>query len=346
MVAAACTLKTGPRRLPRVARSEPAISPDDVYAAAQRVRSVVHRTPVLESSQLNERAGGRVLLKCENLQRTGSFKFRGASNAVASLTDTERAAGIIAYSSGNHAQAVALAARLHGVDATIVMPLDAPANKLAATRGYGATVITYDRYTESREEIGASIAEREGRSLIKPYDHPPVMAGQGTTALELLEDHDDVDQLVVCLGGGGLLSGCATIAKHLVPGIEVFGVEPEAGDDHRRSRAAGERVTIDVPQTIADGQQTTAPGELTWPITDRLVTDFLAVTDDEIVETMRFLFETVKLVAEPSGATALAAVLHGHVDAGDRVTGVTISGGNVDVDRFADLMGGRRIGVD
>lgn len=322
-------------------QGEPAISADDVYAAAERLEGVVHRTPVFESSRLNALIGGRVLLKCENLQRTGSFKFRGASNAVASLTEAERAAGIIAYSSGNHAQAVALAARLHGVDATIVMPLDAPANKLAATRSFGATVITYDRYTESREEIGAAIAEREGRSLIKPYDHPPVMAGQGTAALELLEDHPDVDQLVVCLGGGGLLSGCATIAKHLAPAIDVYGVEPEAGDDHRRSRLAGERVTIGVPQTIADGQQTTAPGELTWPITDRLVTDFLAVTDDEIVEAMCFLFETVKIVAEPSGATALAAVLHGHLDAGDRVTGVTISGGNVDVHRFAELVADR-----
>lgn len=316
----------------------PAITADDVRAAAARLAAVAHRTPVIESRRLNERAGGRVLLKCENLQRTGSFKFRGGFNAVASLDEEQRAAGVVAFSSGNHAQGVALGAQLHGVDATIVMPTDAPPNKLAATRGYGATVITYDRYTESREEIGAELSDREGRSLIKPYDHPPVMAGQGTVALELLEDHPDVDTLVVCLGGGGLLSGCATIASAMQPGIAIYGVEPEAGDDHRRSRQAGERVTIDVPVTIADGQQTTAPGELTWPITDPLVTEFTAVTDAEIVDTMRFLFETCKIVAEPSGASALAAVMAGRVPARDRVLGVTISGGNVDPARFAALM--------
>ena len=315
-----------------------AISADDVRAAAERLRGVAHRTPVIESRRLNARVGGRVLLKCENLQRTGSFKFRGGFNAVAALSDEQKAAGIVAFSSGNHAQGVALGAQLHGVDATIVMPTDAPPNKLAATRGYGATVITYDRYTESREDIGAELSEREGRSLIKPYDHPPVMAGQGTVALELLEDHPEVDTLVVCLGGGGLLSGCATIAADLRPDITIHGVEPEAGDDHRRSRAAGERITIDVPVTIADGQQTTSPGKLTWPITDRLVTDFLAVTDAEIVDTMRFLFETCKIVAEPSGASALAAVLAGHVPTDGRTIGVTISGGNVDLARFAALV--------
>lgn len=298
----------------------------------------MHRTPVLESRRLNERVGGRVLLKCENFQRTGSFKFRGGFNAVASLSDDEKQRGVVAFSSGNHAQGVALGAQLHGVDATIVMPTDAPPNKLAATRGYGAKVITYDRYTESREAIGAELSEREGRTLIKPYDYPAVMAGQGTAALELLEDHPDVDTLVVCLGGGGLLSGCATIASAMRPGIEIYGVEPEAGDDHRRSRAAGERITIDVPVTIADGQQTQAPGELTWPITDRLVTEFTAVTDSEIVDTMRFLFETCKIVAEPSGASALASLLAGHVSAKDRTVGVTISGGNVDLARFAALM--------
>ncbi len=298
----------------------------------------MHRTPAIESRRLNERVGGRVLLKCENFQRTGSFKFRGGFNAVASLSDDEKQRGVVAFSSGNHAQGVALGAQLHGVGATIVMPTDAPANKLAATRGYGAKVITYDRYTESREAIGAELSEREGRTLIKPYDYPAVMAGQGTAALELLEDHPDVDTLVVCLGGGGLLSGCATIASAMRPGIEIYGVEPEAGDDHRRSRAAGERITIDVPVTIADGQQTQAPGELTWPITDRLVTEFTAVTDSEIVDTMRFLFETCKIVAEPSGASALASLLAGHVSAKDRTVGVTISGGNVDLARFAALM--------
>lgn len=316
-----------------------AIDADDVRAAATRLDGVARRTPVVESDALNERVGGRVLLKCENLQRTGSFKFRGGYNAVASLDGHERRAGIVAFSSGNHAQGVALAARLLEVDATIVMPTDAPPNKLAATRGHGATVITYDRYRESREDIGAELSEREGRILIKPYDHPPVMAGQGTVALELLDEHPEVDQLIVCLGGGGLLSGCATIAAAMRPGIGLFGVEPLAGDDHRRSRDAGERVVIDVPATIADGQQTTSPGELTWPINDRHVTEFLAVTDDEITATMRILFDASKLVVEPSGATALAALVHGHVDGRDRVTAVTLSGGNVDFDRFVGLLG-------
>ena len=317
-----------------------AITADDVRAAAARLDDVAHRTPVITSRRLDERVGdgARVLLKCENLQRTGSFKFRGGYNAVASLTTEQRAAGVVAFSSGNHAQGVALGAKLLGVDAVIVMPTDAPPNKLAATRGYGATVITYDRYTESREAIGDELSEQQGRTLIKPYDHPPVMAGQGTTTLELLEDHPDVDTVVVCLGGGGLLLGSATIATSINPAIELFGVEPEAGDDHRRSRAAGERVTIDVPRTIADGQQTTAPGELTWPINNAHVADFAAVTDAEIVDTMRFLFDTTKLVAEPSGASALAAVLHGHVPTTDRTIGVTISGGNIDAGRFAELL--------
>lgn len=295
---------------------------------------------MLESRRLNERVAGRVLLKCENLQRTGSFKFRGGYNAVACLTTDERASGIVAFSSGNHAQGVALGALLHDVDATIVMPADAPPNKLAATRGYGATVITYDRYTESREAIGAELSEREGRTLIKPYDHPPVMAGQGTVALELLDEHPEMDSLVVCLGGGGLLSGCATIAKDLRPDIDLYGVEPEAGNDHQLSRSAGERVEIGVPVTIADGQQTTSPGELTWPITNELVTEFVGVTDEQIVDTMLTLFETCKIVAEPSGATALAAVLHGVVPAEGRTIGVTISGGNVDAERFAALIRG------
>lgn len=315
-----------------------AITPDDVYAAADRLAGVAHRTPVFESRRLNEQVGGRVLLKAENLQRTGSFKFRGGFNAVASLSEAERAAGVVAFSSGNHAQGVALGAQLHDVSAVIVMPTDAPPNKLAATRGYGAEVITYDRYSESREAIGAELSERDGRILIKPYDHPAVMAGQGTAALELLQDHPEIDNLVVCLGGGGFLSGSATIARHLKPEIALYGVEPEAGDDHRRSRLAGERVTIDVPVTIADGQQTTAPGELTWPITSEFVTDFLSVTDDEIVASMQLLFEQLKLVAEPSGASALAAVLAGQLPTADRVTAVTISGGNIAAGRLAELL--------
>jgi len=279
-----------------------------------------------------------VLLKAENLQRTGSFKFRGGYNAVATLTDEQKRAGVVAFSSGNHAQGVALGAQLLGVSAKIVMPADAPPNKLAATRGYGAEVITYDRYHESREDIGAGLSEREGRALIKPYDNPAVMAGQGTAMFEALRDVPEIDTIVVCLGGGGLLSGSATIAKNLQPGIEIFGVEPDAGDDHKKSRAAGERITIDVPVTIADGQQTTSPGELTWPINNRHVSEFLGVSDAEIVATMRLLFEQFKIVAEPSGASALAAVVHGQIPVEGRTVAVTISGGNTTAARFAELI--------
>ena len=314
-----------------------AIAPDDVVSASKLLDGVAHRTPLLESRRLNEQLGGRVLLKAENMQRTGSFKFRGGYNAVANLSDAEKEAGVVAFSSGNHAQGVALGARLHGVSAKIVMPTDAPANKVAATKGYGAEVITYDRYRESREVIGAELSSREGRALIKPYDDPFVMAGQGTTMHEALTDAPEIDTIVVCLGGGGLLSGSATIARHLDPEIAIYGVEPAAGDDHVKSRAAGQRVTIDVPVTIADGQQTTAPGELTWPINNELATDFLAVTDEEIVRTMRFLFDQFKVVAEPSGASALAAIIHGRVPVEGRVVAVTISGGNISTDRFAQL---------
>lgn len=279
-----------------------------------------------------------MLLKAENLQRTGSFKFRGGYNAVATLTDEQKRAGVVAFSSGNHAQGVALGAQLLGVSAKIVMPADAPPNKLAATRGYGAEVITYDRYHESREDIGAGLSEREGRALIKPYDNPAVMAGQGTAMFEALRDVPEIDTIVVCLGGGGLLSGSATIAKNLQPGIEIFGVEPDAGDDHKKSRAAGERITIDVPVTIADGQQTTSPGELTWPINNRHVSEFLGVSDAEIVATMRLLFEQFKIVAEPSGASALAAVVHGQIPVEGRTVAVTISGGNTTAARFAELI--------
>lgn len=315
-----------------------AIGPDDVLAAAAVLDGVAHRTPLLESRRLNERLGGRVLLKAENLQRTGSFKFRGGYNAVANLDADQRAAGVVAFSSGNHAQGVALGAKLHDVSATIVMPTDAPPNKLAATRGYGADVILYDRYKESREQIGADLSERQGRALIKPFDNPFVMAGQGTAIHEAMTDEPAIDTIVVCLGGGGLLSGSATIAKHHRPDVAIYGVEPEAGDDHRLSRRAGERVSIDVPVTIADGQQTTAPGELTWPITNTHVTDFLAVSDAEIVATMHLLFEQFKIVAEPSGASALAAVLYERVPVEGRTVAVTISGGNISAARFAELI--------
>lgn len=315
-----------------------AIEPSDVVAAAAVLDGVAHRTPLLESRRLNERVGGRVLLKAENFQRTGSFKFRGGYNAVANLSDDEKERGVVAFSSGNHAQGVALGAQLLGVSAKIVMPTDAPPNKMAATKGYGAEVVTYDRYAESRETIGAQISEREGRALIKPYDNPFVMAGQGTAIHEAMVDEPAIDTMVICLGGGGLLSGSATIGRHHRSDVAIYGVEPLAGDDHRRSRIAGERVTIDVPVTIADGQQTVAPGELTWPINNQFVTEFAAVTDDEIIAAMRVLFEYFKIAAEPSGASAFAAILHGHLPVQDRVVVVTISGGNVTADRFAELI--------
>jgi threonine dehydratase len=312
---------------------------EDVRAAAERLRGVAHRTPVLTSRTLDERAGATVLAKAECFQRGGAFKFRGAYNAIAALEPAVRARGVITYSSGNHAQAIALAARLHGIPATIVMPQDAPAAKAAATAGYGAELVRYDRYRQDREELGRALAGERGLTLIPPYDHPDVIAGQGTVALELIEDAGPLDALVVCVGGGGLVSGCATAAAAL-GSTRIIGVEPEAGDDVRQSLRTGQRVTIPVPRTIADGQQTTAPGVLTFPIIQRLVEDVVTVTDAEIVATMVLVFERMKVVLEPSGASALAAVLHGRVPgiAGTRV-GVTLSGGNVGAARFAELVG-------
>lgn len=319
-----------------------AIDLDDVRAAAARLDGVVRRTPVLTSRLLDERAGARVHLKAECFQRTGSFKFRGATNAIASLDPAQRARGVAAYSSGNHAQAVARAAALQGSRATILMPTDSPPAKLAATRGYGAEVVTYDRYTEDRTALGEALAADRGVALIPPFDHPAVMAGQGTAALELLEDTGPLDVLLVCLGGGGLISGCATAAKGMVPGMAVVGVEPAAGDDVKRSLEAGERVRIPVPQTIADGQQTDSPGALTFPVIQALVDGVLLVTDDEILDAMAFAFDTLKIVLEPSGASALAALLAGHADTTGLRVGITLSGGNVGLPRFLALMEGRR----
>jgi len=319
----------------------PSITPADVEAAARRLHGVVHRTPVLRSSLLDERTGAEVHLKAEMQQRTGSFKFRGAFNKVASLSDEARARGVAAVSSGNHAQAVALAARLHGCPATILMPEDAPASKRAATEGYGAEVVTYDRYAEDREDGFAQLCAERDLEPVHPYDDLAVMAGQGTAALELLEEAGPLDALLVCVGGGGLIAGCATVAAQRAPGIRIFGVEPEAGDDTRRSFVAGERVKVTVPRTIADGQAVPMPGELTFPVVRALCEDVVTVSDDEIRSAMRFLFERLKTVAEPSGACALAALLAGHVPGlrGARV-GVTLSGGNVDADRFGRVLAG------
>ena len=316
----------------------PVITLDDVRAAAERLAGVANRTPVLTSRTLDARAGQPVHVKAESFQRGGAFKFRGAYNKIASLPADVRNRGVLAYSSGNHAQAVSIAARLLGTNATIVMPEDAPPAKLEATRGYGAEVISYDRWTEDREAIGRRLAEERGVELVRPYDDPLVMAGQGTTALELLEDVPDLDVLVVPVGGGGLIAGCATAATALRAGIRVVGVEPAAGDDTRRSLDAGERVRIDVPRTIADGLQAAEPGELTFAVNQRLLDDVVTVTDEEILDAMSFLFDRMKLVTEPSGAVGIAALLAGRTGAGR--TGVVISGGNVGVARFAALLSG------
>ncbi len=316
------------------------ISFDDVLAASQRLEGVAHRTPVLTSRSLDEAAGAeRVLLKAENLQRVGAFKFRGAYNAVASLRPDERARGVATVSSGNHAQALSLAARLHETRAVILMPEDAPEGKVAATRGYGAEVIRFDRYSEDREALLADLVSERGLVPIHPYDDERVMAGQGTAALELIQDAGPLDLLLVCVGGGGLISGCATAAAGLSPDTRVIGVEPEVGDDFQRSLAAGERVRIPVRPTIADGQQLPTPGVLTFPVVQKLVSEIVTVSDDEIRAAMRFLFERMKTVAEPSGASALAALLAGTVDASGARVGVTISGGNVTAARFAELLG-------
>jgi threonine dehydratase len=318
-----------------------AIQFEDVRAAQARLTGVIHQTPVVTSRTLDESTGARLYLKAESFQRTGAFKFRGAYNAVSQLPPDARDSGVVAFSSGNHAQAVAFAAQLVGVPAAIVMPEDAPPTKIAATRGYGADVIIYDRYTANRAEIAAAVATERGATLIPPYDHPHVMAGNGTVVLELLEEIGELDLLVVCLGGGGLLAGSATAARGLYPDIEIAGVEPAAGDDWARSYAAGERVALaDVPITIADGQQTQAPGVLTWPIVRRYVGQIATVTDDEIRAAMGVLFERLKLVVEPSGATALAAVLSGKFDVAGRRVGITISGGNIGRDRFLQVMSG------
>jgi threo-3-hydroxy-L-aspartate ammonia-lyase len=315
------------------------ISLDDVRAAARRIEGVAHRTPVLASRALDEATGATVLLKAENLQRVGAFKFRGAYNAVASLTDAERSRGVATVSSGNHAQALALAAKLLGAQAVILMPDDAPPGKVAATAGHGAEIIRFDRYGEDREALlAALVAERE-LIPIHPYDDERVMAGQGTVALELIEDAGPLDVLLVCVGGGGLIAGCATAAKALLDGVRVVGVEPEAGDDTRRSLAAGERIRIDVPRTIADGQQLPVPGELTFPVIRSRVDAVALASDAEIVSAMRFLFERLKTVAEPSGACAVAALLAGRVgDVRGARVGVTITGGNVTAERFGELV--------
>lgn len=314
------------------------MSLQDIRDAAERIAGAAHRTPVIRSRTLDELVGAEVHLKAENLQRVGAFKFRGAYNAIARLSPDQLARGIAAYSSGNHAQAVALAAKELGSTAVIVMPADTPAAKLDAVAGYGAEIVTYDRYTGNREEIGERLAAERGLALIPPYEHPDVIAGQGTAALELMEDVPGLDALVVPVGGGGLIAGSSTAAKGVDPGIRVIGVEPAAGDDTFRSLAAGERVRIDVPRTIADGQAAPIPGELTFSINKRLVDEIVLVTDDEIRAALRFAVDRLKLVMEPSGASGLGALLAGHVRPLPARIGVIISGGNVGAARLAQLL--------
>ncbi|MFF9088537.1 threo-3-hydroxy-L-aspartate ammonia-lyase [Streptomyces sp. NPDC014991] len=316
----------------------PPVSFDDVREAAVRLEGIVHRTPVLTSRTLNSLVGAEVFIKAENFQRAGAFKFRGAYNAAAQLPPQRLAKGIAAYSSGNHAQATALAARELGTTAVILMPEDAPRSKREATAGYGAEVVTYDRYTQDRTALGHALAADRGLALIPPYDHPHVIAGQGTAALELLEETGALDALVVPVGGGGLIAGSATAATALHPGIRVIGVEPEAGDDTKRSLESGVRVTVPVPRTIADGQALATPGEVTFPVNQRLVDGIALVSDAEIVTAMRFAFERLKIVLEPSGATPLAALLAGRVDNPPRRIGLIASGGNIDTRRFTELL--------
>ncbi|HEV3105449.1 MAG TPA: threo-3-hydroxy-L-aspartate ammonia-lyase [Trinickia sp.] len=311
---------------------------DDVADAAARIAGIAHRTPVLTSRTFDERVGAQVFFKCENFQRMGAFKFRGAYNAISHFDANARASGVITYSSGNHAQAIALSARLAGIHATIVMPQDAPAAKVEATRGYGGEIIFYDRYKEDRDAIGQRLAQERGMTLIPPYDHPHVMAGQGTAAKELIEETGPLDVLVVCLGGGGLISGSALAAAALSPGCRVIGVEPEAGNDGQRSLERGEIVRIEPPRTIADGAATTHLGNYTFPVIKRLVERIVTVSDAQLVETMRFFAQRMKMVVEPTGCLAAAAVLHGVLPVQGKRVGVLVSGGNVDLARFAQFL--------
>jgi threonine dehydratase len=308
---------------------------DDVRAAAERLHGVAHRTPVLRSSTADARTGMQLFFKCENLQRMGAFKFRGAYNAISALDPTQRRAGVIAFSSGNHAQAIALAARLLGVHATIVMPSDAPAAKRRATQDYGGEIFTYDRFNEDRAAISRKLAQERGLTLIPPYDHVEVIAGQGTAALELLEETGPLDALFVCLGGGGLLAGSLLAAEALAPECAVYGVEPEAGNDGQQSLRSGRIVTIGVPRTIADGAMTAHLGELTFPIIRRRVHDIVTVSDAQLVETMRFFAERMKIVVEPTGCLGAAAAFDLAPQWLGRRVGVLLSGGNIDLAAFA-----------
>ncbi|WP_176084370.1 threo-3-hydroxy-L-aspartate ammonia-lyase [Martelella sp. HB161492] len=310
----------------------------DVLAAAARIKGAAHETPVLTSTTADALSGANLFFKAENFQRIGAFKFRGAYNAIAALSDDERARGVVTYSSGNHAQAVALASRLLGCAATIIMPSDAPAVKMAATKGYGGTIRTYDRYKENREAIGTALAEEKGMTLIPPYDHPQVIAGQGTAAKELLETVGTLDMLIAPLGGGGLLGGTALAAKAINPSISVIGVEPEAGNDGQQSFRSGKIVEIAVPKTLADGAMTTHLGQHNFPIISDLVDDIVTVGDRDLVRAMAFFLERLKIVVEPTGCLAAAAALFGIAPVKGKRVGIIISGGNIDITRIGELI--------
>ena len=313
---------------------------EDVAAAAERIDGIAHRTPVLTSRTADARTGGTLFFKAENLQRGGAFKFRGAYNAIARLSPEAKRLGVVAFSSGNHAQAIAYAGRLQQVPTVIIMPQDAPAMKVAATKGYGGEVVLYDRYKEDREAIGLKLSQERGLTLIPPYDHADIIAGQGTAAKELIEEVGPLDMLLVCVGGGGLLAGSALASKALSPDCRIYGVEPEAGNDAQQSFRTGSIVRIPVPATIADGAQTTYVGAKTFPIMRALVDDILTVSDAQLVDSMRFFVERMKIVVEPTGCLAAAAALHGIVPCKDKRVGIILSGGNVDPRALAGFLAG------
>jgi threonine dehydratase len=313
---------------------------EDVAAAAVRIEGIASKTPVMTSRTVNEAFAAEVFFKCENFQRMGAFKFRGALNALSQFSDAQKAAGVVTFSSGNHAQAIALAAKLLGIPATIVMPYDAPAAKVAATRGYGGHVVEYDRYTEDREQIGRELAGQHGLTLIPPYDHPHVIAGQGTAAKELFEEVGVLDVLFVCLGGGGLLAGSALAARHFSPRCTIYGVEPETGNDGQQSFRSGRIVHIDTPQTIADGAQTQHLGQYTFPIIHRDVDDILTASDAELIDAMRFFAERMKIVVEPTGCLGFAGARNLTQELQGKRVGIILSGGNVDIRRYAQFLSG------
>lgn len=311
---------------------------EDVAAAAERIKDFINKTPVLTSRTVNNEFEAEVFFKCENFQRVGAFKFRGAMNTLLQFSETQKKAGVVAFSSGNHAQAIALSSKILGIPATIIMPKDAPAAKMAATREYGGNIVEFDRYTEDREKIGKEIAEKNGLTLIPSYDHPHVIAGQGTAAKELFEEVGDLDYLFVCLGGGGLLAGSALSARQLSPNCKIYGVEPALGNDGQMSFRKGEIVHIDTPPTIADGAQTQYLGKLTFPIIQQKVDDILTVTDEELINAMKFFAERMKMVVEPTGCLGFAAARNLKDELKGKRIGIIISGGNVDISKYAEFL--------